>query len=126
MPIVTMTVRKPCPPSFKASVLDAVHAALVGLGVHPQDRFHRVLELDEDSFRFDPTYPDLASARTNDFVLLEILWGVGRSAKVKKQLLEDLMAKLARQGVNPDHVMVCFQELPWENWSASGGRLLHA
>lgn len=126
MPLVTLTVCKPKSSEFKAGILDAVHAALVASGVPPTDRFHRVLELDEVDFRFDPSYPDLAAPRTSDFVLIEILWSTGRSVKVKKKLLGDLMAGLSAQGLNPEHAMVCFKETTWENWSFGGGRLIHA
>src|SRR5262245_42631527 len=98
MPLITLTVRKPKSSAFKSGVLEAVHAALVSSGVPPTDRFHRVLELSEEDFRFDPTYPDLTSERTADFVLIEILWSVGRSVKVKKKLLEELMSRLSGQG----------------------------
>jgi phenylpyruvate tautomerase PptA (4-oxalocrotonate tautomerase family) len=125
MPLVTLTVRKPKSAAFKASVLEAVHAALVSSGVPPTDRFHRVLELSAEDFRFDVSYPDLRSDRTDDFVLIEILWSVGRSVKVKKKLLHELMATLSGQGLDPEHVMVCFKETTWENWSFGGGRLIH-
>jgi len=125
MPLVTITVRKPKSRDFKAGVLDAVHAALVSSGVPPADKFQRVLELDAEDFRFDQSYPDLKSQRNEDFVLIEILWSVGRSVKVKKKLLEDLMDNLTRQSLSPENVMVCFKETTWENWSFGGGRLIH-
>jgi len=125
MPLVTLTVRKPKSTAFKSGVLEAVHAALVSSGVPPTDKFHRVLELSEEDFRFDPSYPDLSSERTSDFVLIEVLWSVGRSVKVKRKLLEELMSKLSAQGLNPENVMVCFKETTWENWSFGGGRLIH-
>ena len=126
MPLVTLTVRKPKSSAFKTTVLDAVHTALVSSGVPATDLFQRVLELDADDFRFDPRYPDLASDRNDDFVLIEILWSVGRSVKVKKKLLGDLMATLSRAGLDPENVMVCFKETTWENWAFAGGRLIHA
>jgi phenylpyruvate tautomerase PptA (4-oxalocrotonate tautomerase family) len=58
-------------------------------------------------------------------VLIEILWSVGRSVKVKKKLLDELMANLRTAGFDPENVMVCFKETSWENWSFGGGRLLH-
>ena len=125
MPLITVTVRKPKSREFKAGVLDAVHAALVSSGVPPADKFQRVIELDAEDFRFDPTYPDLKSERTADFVLIEILWSVGRSVKVKKKLLDELMGNLSQSGLNPENVMVCFEETTWENWSFGGGRLIH-
>jgi len=125
LPLVTLTVRRPKSAEFKAAVLDAVHAALVSTGVPAADRFQRVLELGENDFRFDPAYPDLKSPRDADFVLIEILWSVGRSVKVKKKLLAELMESLARAGLNTENVMVCFKETSWENWAFGGGRLIH-
>lgn len=78
MPLVTLTVRKPKSSEFKSTVLDLIHAALVSSGVPAADRFQRVLELEADDFRFDPSYPDLKTERDNDFILIEILWSVGR------------------------------------------------
>jgi phenylpyruvate tautomerase PptA (4-oxalocrotonate tautomerase family) len=125
MPLVTLTVRKPKSPEFKAKVLDAVHASLVTTGVPDTDRFQRVLELDAADFRFDTGYPDVAGARTDDFVLIEILWSVGRSVKVRKKLLAELMDRLRAAGVDPENVMVVFKETAWENWAFAGGRILH-
>jgi phenylpyruvate tautomerase PptA (4-oxalocrotonate tautomerase family) len=125
MPLVTLTVRKPKSTAFKAAVLDAVHGALVSSGVPAADKFQRVLELDADDFRYDPGYPDLASPRNEDFVLIEILWSVGRSVKVKKKFLDELMTSLRAAGFDPENVMVCFKETSWENWSFGGGRLIH-
>jgi phenylpyruvate tautomerase PptA (4-oxalocrotonate tautomerase family) len=125
MPLVTLTVRKPKSATFKADVLDAVHAALVASGVPATDKFQRVIELEAEDFRFDPSYPDLQSKRSENFVLIEVLWSVGRSVKIKKKLLEELMASLSRQGLDPEHVMVCFKETAWENWAFGGGRLIH-
>lgn len=126
MPLVTLTVRKGKTAEFKSAVLEATHRALVAAGVPETDRFHRVLELDAEDFRFDPTYPDLSSPRTDDFVLIEILLSVGRSVKVKRKILADLIEGTSRApGLNPDHVMVCFKETTWENWSFGGGRQIH-
>ena len=60
-----------------------------------------------------------------DFALIEILWSAGRSVKVKRKLLEDLMTTLTHAGLDAENVMVCFKETSWENWSFAGGRLIH-
>ncbi len=126
MPLVTLTVREGKSRESKSAVLAAVHGALVASGVPEQDRFQRVLELGAEDFRFDPEYPDLTTRRTEDFVLIEILLSVGRSVKVKKKILADLIAAVAKDpGLNAENVMVCFKETLWENWSFAGGRLLH-
>jgi len=127
MPLVTVTVRKPKPEAFKAGVLKAVHAALVAAGVPEKDRFHRVLELEAGDFQYDGTYPDLATPRDGNFVLIEILLSVGRSVKVKRKILADVIGAVAQDpGVDPDNVMVVFKETQWENWAFGGGRQIHA
>jgi phenylpyruvate tautomerase PptA (4-oxalocrotonate tautomerase family) len=127
MPLVTITIRKPKSTPFKTAVLTAVHQALVASGVPAKDRFQRVLELDADDLRFDPDYPDVSAPRTADFVLIEILFSVGRSVKVKRKILADLITGLTQDPrLDPENVMVVFKETQWENWSFAGGRQLHA
>ncbi len=125
MPIVTVTMKKPKTAAFKKAVLDAVHAALALSGANPNDRFHRVIELADEDFQYDPSFPDVRTPRTDDFILIEILLGAGRSVKVKRAILDDAMARLAAGGLDPEHVMVVFQDVPWENFSPAGGRIPH-
>jgi hypothetical protein len=89
------------------------------------DKFQRVLELDPTDFRFDPNYPDTQTPRTTDFVLVEVLWSVGRSVKVKKQFLSHLAQVLTARNFNAENLMVVFKETQWENWSFAGGRQIH-
>ena len=127
MPLVTVTLQQPRPRAFKTAVLDAVHSALIAAGVPETDRFQRVLVLDDENFRFDAKYPDVATARTRDFVLIEILWSIGRSVRIKRKVVADITAALARDpGLDPEQVMIVFAETAWENWAFAGGRLLHA
>jgi len=126
VPLVTLTVRRPQSPEFKSAVLGAVHQSLVASGVPPTDLFQRVLELDEADFRYDPAYPDLARPRSADFVLVEVLLSVGRSLKVKRRIVADLIAAAAvAPGLHPEDVMVVFKETGWESWSFGGGRFPH-
>ena len=125
MPLVTITVRRPKSADFKAAVFASIHSALTESGVPLDDLFQRVLELDEEDFRFDVRYPDATQDRNENFVLIEILWSVGRSVKVKKKLLESLMQHLSKKNIEPENVMVVFKETTWENWSFAGGRLTH-
>jgi phenylpyruvate tautomerase PptA (4-oxalocrotonate tautomerase family) len=126
MPLVTLTLRPGKPAEFKTAILSAVHNALVASGVPEKDRFHRVLELGPDDFRFDGEYPDLTVSRTADFVLIEILLSIGRSVKVKRKILADLVAAIGKSpGLHPDDIMVVFKETAWENWAFGGGRMIH-
>lgn len=126
MPLVTLTLREARTADFKTAVLDAIHAALVQSGVPVADRFQRVLTLAPEDARIDPDYPDLARPRTSGSLLIEILWSVGRSVKVKRALLADLMARLGALGIDAEEVMVVMIETAWENWSFGGGRQIHA
>ena len=126
MPLVTLTIRRGKDVAFKSAVLNAVHNALVASGVPQADRFHRVLELSAEDFRYDASYPDLASPRTDDFVLIEILLSTGRSVKIKRKIAVDLIDSLRQSpGLDPDNVMLVFKETLWENWSFAGGRFIH-
>lgn len=127
MPLVTITVRKPLDDASKSAVLDAVHRSLIAAGVPEADRFQRVLTLDPGDFRYDARYPDVATARGDGFVLIEILWSVGRSVKIKRKVVADIVAALARNpGLDPEQVMIVFTETAWENWAFAAGRLIHA
>ena len=127
MPLVTLTVRAGKTAQWNHAILDGVHRALVASGVPEADKFQRVIELSETDFRFDASYPDAATPRNQDFALIEVLWSVGRSVKVKKKVLADIVQALrATPGLNPENVMVVFKETQWENWAFAGGRLIHA
>jgi len=126
MPLVTLTVRERMPAAQRRRILDAVHSALVAVGVPPADRFQRVMALDDESFIVDPSYPDAARPRGDGFALVELLWSAGRSVKVKRQLLQHLTEQLSASGIDPEQLMVVFKETTWENWSFAGGRLIHA
>jgi len=125
MPLITVTATKPKTAEFKSAVFQCIHTALVAVGVPPTDRFQRFLELTSENFGFDPTYPDVQGKRNEDFVLIEVLWSVGRSVKVKRQFLESLMAELKLHKFDPENVMVVFVETTWENWAFAGGRQIH-
>ncbi len=127
MPLVTVTVVRPKTAAFKGAVLKGVHEALVASGVPPTDRFQRVLEQDPVDFSYDARYPDLTVDRGSEFVLIEILWSVGRSVKVKRKVIDDIVRAIVRDpGVDPERVMIVFKETAWENWAFGGGRLIHA
>lgn len=125
MPLVTLTLRQRRPAVFKQAVLDAIHAALVQAGIPEADRFQRVFTLEAADAHMDPWYPDLPRPRTDDALLIEILWSVGRSVRIKRALLADLMQRLDALGIDTEQVMVVLQETAWENWSFGGGRQLH-
>ena len=129
MPLVTLTVHASASATTRRQLLDAVHHALVAVGVPAADRFQRVIALADADFVFDAHYPEAADSgppRDRRFAIVEVLWSVGRSVKVKKQFLQHLHAALAEVAFDPGQLMLVFKETAWENWSFSGTRLLHA
>ena len=58
-------------------------------------------------------------------MIVEILWSVGRSMKIQRALLADLMLRLGTHGIDSEQVMVYFKETARENWPFAGGRQLH-
>ncbi len=126
MPLATLTIRKGKSPQFKEDVLSAVHAALADSGVPQDDKFHRVFELDTTDFRYDERYPDLPAPRSDNFILIEIVLSVGRSVKIKKQILQRMLEEISENlKLSPEDVMVVFIETRWDNWSFAGGRFIH-
>ncbi|WP_259069762.1 tautomerase family protein [Mucilaginibacter sp. X4EP1] len=125
MPLITLTLLKGRDPKEKKDILDAVHTALVNSGVPAADRFQRILELEPDNFIYDTHYPDLENARTDKFVIIEILLSVGRSVKIKRKILADLMEELKRKQISTNDIMVCFKETQWENWAFANGTQIH-
>ena len=125
MPLITLTLLKGRDATEKRNICDAVHAALVSSGVPAADRFQRIIELEPENFIYDASYPDLEVSRTGKFVIIEILLSVGRSVKIKRKILTDLMENLKNKQILPNDVMVCFKETAWENWAFANGTQIH-
>jgi 5-carboxymethyl-2-hydroxymuconate isomerase len=125
MPLITLTLLKGRNTAEKRNICDAVHTALVNSGVPVADRFQRIIELEPENFIYDANYPDLEIARTDKFVIIEILLSVGRSVKIKRKILADLMENLKNHQISPNDVMVCFKETAWENWAFANGNQIH-
>jgi len=126
MPLVTLTLLKGQKAEKKTQILNAVHESIILAGVPEKDRFQRVIELNAENFIYDKEYPNLETSRTDQFVLIEILFSVGRSVKIKRRILTALMEKFISIGVSSNDTMVVFQETAWENWAFANGEIIHA
>jgi 5-carboxymethyl-2-hydroxymuconate isomerase len=125
MPSITITLLKGRTAAQKKQIADAVHESLVAAGVPQADRFQRIIELEPDNFIYDKHYPDLETARTDQFIHIEILFSLGRSVKVKRKILADLMTNLQAIQVSTNDVMIYFLETGWENWAFANGVQIH-
>ncbi len=126
MPLITVTSVKGRTAEQKRKIGDAVQAALVESGVPAKDRFQRFLDLSAEDFLYDTQYPDLTEPRSSQFTIIEILFSVGRSVKVKKKILGSLLPQLSALGLEGKDVFVVFKETAWENWAFANGEILHA
>lgn len=123
MPLVTVTsIEGKRTVDEKRAIGNSVYEALVHNGVLEGDRFQRYIELKPENFIVDPLFPNLSTPRSDDFLLIEILWSVGRSPKVKKAVLQEIVESIhQRIGIDPNDVMIVFIETPWENWAFHAG-----
>jgi Tautomerase enzyme len=122
MPLVTFTLLENCSNTHLKAVLDSTHIALTDSGFAQTDRFQRVNFLRPEHFVFDRTFPDLASPRSDRFVLIEILIGMGRNADFKKEMMASIVKSLQNSpGIAPNDVMIMINETERMNISFAAG-----
>lgn len=121
MPIVTITLSEQLGLDFIRATADSIHHALVASGFPENDRFQRILALKPEYFLYDPTYPNLLTPRTNQFVLIEILFSAPRSIEFKEEVLHQVTEQLlCAPGLSIEDIMVVFIEVGRENVAVTG------
>lgn len=126
MPLVTITSLKGRTKEEKQKIGDAIQKALAEAGTPVADRFQRFFDMNEEDFLFDKSYPDMAEERSDKFIIIEILFSVGRSVKIKRKILATLISGLQDLSIDPKDIFVVFKETAWENWAFTAGQILHA
>jgi phenylpyruvate tautomerase PptA (4-oxalocrotonate tautomerase family) len=126
MPLITVTSLKGRTKEEKVKIGDAIQNALMEAGTPEKDRFQRFFDMNEEDFIYDKSYPDMSEERSDKFIIIEILFSVGRSVKIKRKILATLIAGLSELSINPKDVFVVFRETAWENWAFTAGNILHA
>jgi len=61
----------------------------VAAGYEPADRFHRFLEVGGEDLVVDPRFPDYATARTNRFMIIEVVISRGRPIGTAATIAEE-------------------------------------
>jgi phenylpyruvate tautomerase PptA (4-oxalocrotonate tautomerase family) len=102
-------------------VSGAVHDALIRiLKIPPDDFFHIIHVLPRDRFLHTPSF--LGMKYSDDFILLEVAFIVGRPKETRLALLEELNARIvAAAGISPDDLMIQLSEFSGENFSFGRG-----
>jgi 4-oxalocrotonate tautomerase len=109
----------------RKAIGEAVHQALLEIGVPAADRFQVFSEKAEGELVFDRNYLDIE--RSDGFVAVQITWNVGRSTEVKRQLYAAIAKYMAAMaGVRRGDVFVSVVEVPRENWSFGNGEAQYA
>ena len=115
MPNVTIEVRKRYTQQQEASIIDAVHAALMeGIRTPEWDRTIRLVVHEPHRFACPPN-------KDERYTLVDVDLFSGRSLEAKKALYRAIVTKLGNFGIPPDHIKVLLRESPPENWGIRGG-----
>jgi phenylpyruvate tautomerase PptA (4-oxalocrotonate tautomerase family) len=126
MPLITVTSLKGRTKEEKRKIGDAIQTALAEAGTPTADRFQPFFDMNDEDFVFDKSYPDMSEERSDKFIVIEILFSVGRSVKIKRKILATLISGLQDLLIEPKDVFVVFKETAWENWAFNAGQIAHA
>ena len=121
MPLVKVNLLKGRSPEEKDSIASSIQAALVStLEVPEADRYQLFNEYDAHSFRHTDGY--LGLTYTDQLLIIEITFLVGRDDEVKKSLLAEINRNLVAAGVvAEDDVFVLITEIGRANVSFGKG-----
>jgi 4-oxalocrotonate tautomerase len=99
----------------------AIQGALEDVLKVPPDDYYRIIhELSPNRFVHTPSF--LGLKYSEDLILLELTFIVGRSRDVKLALLKELNRRVVEAiGISKDDLMVMLYELPGENISFGQG-----
>jgi phenylpyruvate tautomerase PptA (4-oxalocrotonate tautomerase family) len=111
MPLVKVNLLKGRSVEEKDSIAASIQAALVStLGVPDEDRYQLFDEYDAESFRHTSGY--LGLTYTDQLLIVEITFVVGRDDELKKSLLAAINRNLVASGViGGDDVFVLITEV---------------
>jgi phenylpyruvate tautomerase PptA (4-oxalocrotonate tautomerase family) len=121
MPLVKVNLRRGRTAAEKDGIAAAVQGALVEcLGIPDEDRYQLFIEHENENFRHTGGY--LGLTYTDQLLIIEITFVVGRDDTVKKAILAAIHRNLTAAGlVRGDDVFVMITEVGRANVSFGGG-----
>lgn len=121
MPLVNVNLLKGRSAEDKEAIATSIQAALSStLGIPEADRFQLFNEYDAESFRHTSGY--LGMTYTDQLLIIEITFLVGRDDEVKKSLLAAINRNLVAAGVvGADDMFVLITEIGRANVSFGKG-----
>ncbi|WP_158799240.1 tautomerase family protein [Pedobacter sp. L105] len=126
MPLITVTSLKGRTKEEKQKIGDAIQKALAEAGTPEADRFQRFFDMNKEDLIYDKSYPDMVEERSDKFIIIEIIFTIGKSEKIKRKILTTLNSELEALSIAQKDVLVIFQENAWVTWDYTGGQVLHA
>jgi len=121
MPLVKVNLLKGRSAEEKDSIATSIQTALVStLGVPEEDRYQLFSEYDRESFRHTSGY--LGMTYSDQLLIIEITFLVGRDDELKRSLLAEINRNLVGTGmVRADDVFVLITEIGRANASFGQG-----
>jgi phenylpyruvate tautomerase PptA (4-oxalocrotonate tautomerase family) len=118
MPLVKVEIIEGRSQEYKKAILNGIHKALVeAFKIPDDDRIQRLYELSSDNF-------ELASFKSDKFVLIEMTVFAGRSIEAKRVLYSSIVKNLAEDpGIPGNDITIVLHEVPLDNWGIRGGKL---
>jgi phenylpyruvate tautomerase PptA (4-oxalocrotonate tautomerase family) len=109
-----------------AKISSAIQSALMNtLRVPSEDFFQLIFELPKNRFLHTPSF--VGMHYSDDLIILEIAFILGRPKETRLALLKDINTRVsAAAGISPDDMMIALYELPGENISFGQGEAQRA
>jgi hypothetical protein len=112
MPLVTFTVRRGLSAAEKSGLSAAMLEAQVAAGYDGDDLFHRFIEVGQDDLVIDPRFPDYPAARTDRFMIVEVVISRGRPAETAVTMADEAVRLFGeRLHLAPQDVLFVFSEV---------------
>ena len=117
MPLVKISLLKGRSSDYRKAILDGVHSALVtAFRIPDSDRHQQIYELDEEKF-------EKPQAKSDRFVVIEIIAFQGRSLEAKRKLYGAIVQNLGESpGIVGDDILIILHESTKENWCVREGK----
>jgi 4-oxalocrotonate tautomerase len=120
MPMVRIDLIGGKSEGHRRAIGEAVHQALISIGVPADDRFQVIAEHDPANVIYPQAY--LGLEHTPGLVMIQITFNDGRTTAQKQALFKAIAEGIhAATGVRAEDVIVNLVEVKRENWSFGAG-----
>lgn len=119
MPSTVVEVRRSYTPHHEATIIEAVHGALVeAFRIPLDDRCVRLVTHEPHRF-----ICPAGKSQPERYTVVTVSAFSGRSLEAKRNLYQAIVRRLAEEGIPRDCVTIMLLEIPRENWGVAGGQV---